>query len=150
MRLACPPASASRRGIQNPALPLLTKGQAEAFRLSSSSTFIVETVGSFEASGGRAVVTVGHSNHDLEHFIKLVQEARLQVVVDVRAFEYAAEGAVADFVVRVMDDRTGRVIRSRTFRHVVPIASGGNAGIVQALDYAMDQAFVEIANWALG
>lgn len=73
-----------------------------------------------------------------------------QVVVDVRAFEYAAEGAVADFVVRVMDDRTGRVIRSRTFRHVVPIASGGNAGIVQALDYAMDQAFVEIANWALG
>ena len=38
-----------------------------------------------------------------------------QIVLDVRAFEYTAEGAVADFVVRVMDDRTGRVARSRTF-----------------------------------
>ncbi len=73
-----------------------------------------------------------------------------QVVLDVRAFEYTSEGAVADFIVRVMDDRTGRVIRSRGFRHVVPVASPGNGGIVQALDQAMDQAFVEIANWALG
>ena len=73
-----------------------------------------------------------------------------QIVLDVRAFEYTAEGAVADFVVRVMNDRDGRVIRSRGFRHVVPVTTRGNAGIVQALDLAMDQAFIEIANWALG
>jgi cholesterol transport system auxiliary component len=72
-----------------------------------------------------------------------------QVVVDIRAFEYTSEGAVADFVVRVMNDRNGRVIRTRGFRYVVPVTSGGTAGIVQALDQAMDQAFVEIANWAL-
>lgn len=72
-----------------------------------------------------------------------------QISLDVRAFEYTSEGAVADFVARVMDDRNGRVLRSRSFRHVVPVANGGNGGVVQALDQAMDQAFVEIANWAL-
>ena len=73
-----------------------------------------------------------------------------QVVLDIRAFEYTSEGAVADFVVRVMNDRNGRVIRSRDFRYIVPVASRGAAAIVQALDQAMDQAYVEIANWALG
>ncbi len=73
-----------------------------------------------------------------------------QIVLDVRAFELTSEGAVADFVVRVMDDRNGRVVRSRAFRYVVPVAARGNAGIVQALDQAMDAAFVEIANWAFG
>jgi cholesterol transport system auxiliary component len=73
-----------------------------------------------------------------------------QVVLDVRAFEYTPEGAVADFVVRVMDDRNGRVLRSKSFRNVVPVAAAGSIGIVQALDLAMDQCFVEIANWAIG
>jgi cholesterol transport system auxiliary component len=73
-----------------------------------------------------------------------------QVVLDIRAFEYTSEGAVADFVVRVMNDRNGRVLRSRDFRYVVPVTGGGTAAIVQALDQAMDQAYVEIANWALG
>jgi cholesterol transport system auxiliary component len=73
-----------------------------------------------------------------------------QVSLDVRAFEYTAEGAVADFVVRVMDDRNGRVVRSAAFRHVVPVTGRGTAAVVQALDQAMDQAFVDIANWAFG
>lgn len=73
-----------------------------------------------------------------------------QIVLDVRAFEYTPEGAVADFVVKVMDDRNGRVVRSRGFRQVVPIAGRGNAAVVQALDQAMDIIFVDVANWALG
>lgn len=73
-----------------------------------------------------------------------------QVVLDVRAFEYTSEGAVADIVAKVMDDRNGRVLRSRAFRQVVPITERGNAGIVLALDQAMDAIFVDIANWALG
>jgi cholesterol transport system auxiliary component len=72
-----------------------------------------------------------------------------QLVVDVRAFELTQEGAVADFVAKVMDDTNGRIVGTRSFRHVVPVTSRGNAAIVQALDQAMDQAFVEIANWAL-
>jgi ABC-type uncharacterized transport system auxiliary subunit len=70
-------------------------------------------------------------------------------VLDVRAFELTQEGAVADFVAKVMDDTNGRVVGTRSFRYVVPVTSRGNAAIVQALDQAMDQAFVEIANWAL-
>lgn len=72
-----------------------------------------------------------------------------QVVLDVRAFELTHEGAVADFVVKVMDDSNGRVVGTRSFRQVVPVTSRGTAAVVQALDQAMDQAFVEIANWAL-
>jgi cholesterol transport system auxiliary component len=72
-----------------------------------------------------------------------------QVVLDVRAFELTQEGAVADFVAKVMDDSNGRVVGTRSFRHVVPVTSRGSAAVVQALDQAMDQAFVEIANWAL-
>jgi len=72
-----------------------------------------------------------------------------QIVLDIRAFELTQEGAVADFVAKVMDDSNGRVVGTRSFRFLVPVTSGGNAGVVQALDQAMDQAFVEIANWAL-
>jgi cholesterol transport system auxiliary component len=72
-----------------------------------------------------------------------------QLVLEVRAFELTQEGAVADFVAKVMDDTNGRVVGTRSFRHVVPVSVRGNGAIVQALDQAMDQAFVEIANWAL-
>jgi cholesterol transport system auxiliary component len=72
-----------------------------------------------------------------------------QIVMDVRAFELTAEGAVADFAVRIMDDRNGRIMRSRVFRVVVPVQSSNPGVVVQALDYAMDQAYVDIVNWAL-
>ena len=73
-----------------------------------------------------------------------------QIVLDVRAFELTSEGAVADFSVRVMDDRNGRVVRSRVFRYVVPVTGRGTTAVVAALDQAMEQAFSEIAGWALG
>lgn len=71
-----------------------------------------------------------------------------QIVLDIRAFELQAEGAVAEFGVKLMDDRNGRVIRSRSVRHVVPVASAANAVVVVALDQAMDRAFLEIVGWA--
>ncbi len=73
-----------------------------------------------------------------------------QIVVDVRAFELQTEGAVAEFSVRVMDDRTGRVVRTRNFRNVVPVNGRGVSAVVAALDQAMEQAFADIAGWALG
>jgi cholesterol transport system auxiliary component len=73
-----------------------------------------------------------------------------QVVVDIRAFELADEGAVAEFAVKLMDDRNGRVIRSGVFRHVVPVASTDNAAVVAGLNAAMDAAFVDIVGWAFG
>jgi cholesterol transport system auxiliary component len=71
-----------------------------------------------------------------------------QLVVDVRAFELRDEGAVAEFAVKLMDDTNGRVVRSRTFRHAVPVASTDNAAIVAGLDAAMDQVFRDITRWA--
>jgi cholesterol transport system auxiliary component len=72
-----------------------------------------------------------------------------QIVLDVRAFELRSEGAVAEFSVRVMDDRNGRVIRTRVFRNVVPVSGKGTAAVVAALDQAMEAAFIDIADWAL-
>ena len=72
-----------------------------------------------------------------------------QVVLDVRAFEYTPSGAVAEFAVKLMDDRGGRVVAARTVREVIPLAGTDTASIVAGLDAAMDAAFVDIAGWVL-
>jgi uncharacterized protein (DUF488 family) len=46
-------------------------------------------VDSFAASPSRPVITVGHSNHELNHFLDLVREMELGVVVDVRSHPYS-------------------------------------------------------------
>jgi cholesterol transport system auxiliary component len=71
-----------------------------------------------------------------------------QLVLDVRAFELASDGAVADFSVRVMDDRNGHIVRSRVFRYVIPVNGRGTSAVVAALDQAMETAFADIADWA--
>jgi cholesterol transport system auxiliary component len=73
-----------------------------------------------------------------------------QLLLNIRAFELQGNEAVAEFNVKLMDDANGRVLRSRTFRHTVPVASLDNATIVAGLDAAMDAAFVEITRWAAG
>ena len=73
-----------------------------------------------------------------------------QLLLNVRAFELQAEGAVAEFGVKLMDDTNGRVIRSRVVRKVIPVASLDNPTIVAGLDAAMDAAFLEITRWAAG
>lgn len=71
-----------------------------------------------------------------------------QLVVDVRAFELRDEGAMAELAVKLMDDSNGRVVRSRVFREVVPVASTTNSAIVEGLDAAMDAVFLDITRWA--
>jgi cholesterol transport system auxiliary component len=72
-----------------------------------------------------------------------------QIVTDIRAFELTNEGAAAEFGVKVMDDSNGRILRSKVFRVVVPVASTANADVVVGLDRAMDHTFAEITQWAL-
>jgi cholesterol transport system auxiliary component len=72
-----------------------------------------------------------------------------QLVLDIRAFELQGQNAVAEFAVKLMDDRNGKVLRSRVVRSAVPVAAGDNATIVAGLDAAMDQAFAEIIRWAV-
>ncbi|MBA3519820.1 MAG: membrane integrity-associated transporter subunit PqiC [Rhizobiales bacterium] len=73
-----------------------------------------------------------------------------QIVMDIRAFELTGEGAVAEFGVKVMDDSSGRIVRSQVIRQVVRVAATDSNNVVVALDAAMDKAFLEIAGWALG
>jgi cholesterol transport system auxiliary component len=73
-----------------------------------------------------------------------------QVVLDVRAFELTAQGAHVDFSVRVMDDRNGRIVRTRVFQYLVPVQGRGTGAAVAALDSGMEQAFNDIADWAFG
>jgi cholesterol transport system auxiliary component len=72
-----------------------------------------------------------------------------QIVLDIRAFELNGNGAVAEFGVKLMDDANGRVLRSRVFRKVVTVASNANPVVVAGLDQAMDEAYLEIVDWAL-
>ena len=73
-----------------------------------------------------------------------------QVILDVRRFEIADEGAVAAFNVKLLDDTSGRVVASRIVRATAPVAGNlTNPAAVAALDTAMDEAFVEITRWVL-
>lgn len=71
-----------------------------------------------------------------------------QLVMDIRAFEFAEGRAVAEFAVKLMDDKNGRVMKSKIVRYAVPVAAADPANIVAALDAAMDRSFSDIASWA--
>jgi cholesterol transport system auxiliary component len=72
-----------------------------------------------------------------------------QVIVDVRAFELTGAGGLVDLNVTVMNDKTGRVVASREFRDLVPVAGAANPAVVAALNTAMDRVFGEIVRWTL-
>jgi cholesterol transport system auxiliary component len=72
-----------------------------------------------------------------------------QVVLDIRAFELAGNGAMAEFAVKLMDDRNGRVLESKVVRQFVEVPSLDTPAIVAALDQAMDAAYLEIVTWSL-
>jgi cholesterol transport system auxiliary component len=71
-----------------------------------------------------------------------------QLVVDIRAFEFNGDAALVELAVKLMDESSGRVLRSRVFRHAVQVAASDNANVVVALDAAMDAVFLEITDWA--
>ena len=71
-----------------------------------------------------------------------------QLAVDIRAFEFNGDAAIAEFAVKLMDESNGRVLRSRVFQSAVQVAATDNANVVTALDAAMDKAFTEITAWA--
>jgi len=72
-----------------------------------------------------------------------------QVVIDVRAFEYTAAGALVAFHVKLLNDKNGTVVATRSFSATAPVASTGNEAIVAGLDAAMDEAFREATRWVL-
>ena len=70
----------------------------------------------------------------------------------IRAFEVsagAADTAVVEISVRIIDDRTGVVRAQRVFRASAPVIGDGNESIVTGLDRAFGEVLQEIVAWTL-
>lgn len=58
------------------------------------------------------LLTIGHSNHDPEHFMSLLREARIEVVADVRSWPHSRYAEWADV------DRFPDLLHGHGFRYV--------------------------------
>ncbi len=72
-----------------------------------------------------------------------------QIVTEIRAFDYEASAARVAIVlsVKLMDDRSGRVLATRVFRAEEPSADSAKAAVA-AFDRAQRRLFAEIVAWA--
>lgn len=72
------------------------------------------------------------------------------LVSTVRAFEIAAaeRSAVVEIAVKIVRERTGRIVTARVFRAVVPAASTEGPAAVAALNAAFVKVAREIVVWA--
>lgn len=74
-----------------------------------------------------------------------------QILSSLRAFEFDAvqQSAIVDISVKIVDDRSGRVIGSREFTASTIAASDGVEDAVFALDEAMDDVIADTVRWTL-
>lgn len=74
-----------------------------------------------------------------------------QILSSLRAFEFDAvqQSAIVDISVKIVDDRSGKVIGSREFNASVVAASDSLEDAVYALDEAMDEVIADIVRWTL-
>lgn len=75
-----------------------------------------------------------------------------QIIVDIRnfAFDAAGDAAVVSLGVKILDDRTGRVVATRIFDTRSPSASDTADAGVAALDRAATDAIGQVIGWVLG
>ncbi|MCC6982905.1 MAG: membrane integrity-associated transporter subunit PqiC [Bauldia sp.] len=73
------------------------------------------------------------------------------LLIDIRAFEFEAPAfeAEVELAVRVMNDRNGSILGTRTFTARAPVASDSPDGVVAALSEAFDQVVIELVDWSL-
>ena len=74
-----------------------------------------------------------------------------QIVTDIRAFQAnvgaGSRDAMVSLSVKLVSDRTGKVVRSQVFDVSVPLGSTGPSQIVDALNAAFDRAASDIVRW---
>lgn len=73
-----------------------------------------------------------------------------QLVSDIRAFEASLqEGGIArvSISVKLVSDRTGKVVRTRVFSKSVPLSGTDGLAVATALDDAFDLVSAEIVRW---
>lgn len=74
-----------------------------------------------------------------------------QILSSLRSFEFDAvqQSAIVDISVKIVDDRSGKVIGSREFTASAVAASDGVEDAVFALDEAMDEVIEATVRWTL-
>lgn len=76
-----------------------------------------------------------------------------QLVTNIRSFEFREQGqggsAYVSVYVKVMDDRTGRVVATRTFEGEAPVSKDTAASVVAGVNEALNQVLVELVSWTL-
>lgn len=74
-----------------------------------------------------------------------------QVLSSLRAFEFDAvqQAAIVDLSVKIVDDRSGRVVGSQEFSASAVAASDSVEDAVFALDQAMDEVISSLVRWSL-
>lgn len=76
-----------------------------------------------------------------------------QVLTSIRAFEVVVGGgakyAIVELSVRLLNDRTGKVLRARVFQATTAFAGSGNDDYIAALDATFDKVAREIVVWVL-
>lgn len=76
-----------------------------------------------------------------------------QLLADIRSFEAVASGAteaVVEMSVKLVNDRTGRILAGRVFAGRAPAAGTDAANVALAFNTATDQVLREIVLWATG
>ena len=77
-----------------------------------------------------------------------------QIVTNIRAFEYREETKTSGYAhvevfVKIMDDRNGRVISTRTLTGNAPVHGNTATEVVAGLDAALAAVLVDLVRWTL-
>jgi cholesterol transport system auxiliary component len=106
--------------------------------------FQARTIEAFENS--RKVKAVGRPGEGLS--------IDYQVVTNIRSFEYREQSKTGGYAhvevfVKVMDDRNGRVVATRTITGNAPVTANTATAVVAGLDAALAEVLVELVRWTL-
>jgi cholesterol transport system auxiliary component len=73
------------------------------------------------------------------------------LLMDIRAFEFEADTfqAEVEIAVRVMNDRNGDILGTRTFTAHAPVAADSPDAVVAAISAAFDEVVIDIVDWSL-
>jgi cholesterol transport system auxiliary component len=77
-----------------------------------------------------------------------------QIITNIRSFEFREESkdggyAHVEVFVKIMDDRNGRVVATRTITGDAAITENTAAHVVAGVDAAMSQVLIELVRWTL-
>ncbi|MCB1487699.1 MAG: membrane integrity-associated transporter subunit PqiC [Bauldia sp.] len=77
-----------------------------------------------------------------------------QILTNIRSFEYRTDGVAGGFAhievaVKIMDDRNGRIVATRTITGDASVSEDTAEGVVAGVDAALSQVLVELVRWTL-